>query len=81
MKSACFGGWALYVKDGVPACDYNFLGLQRTTIPATKALAPGKATIRFEFAHDGGGLGKGGNGTLFVNGEKVAEGRIERAQP
>ncbi len=24
-----FGGWALYVKDGVPAYDYNFLGLQR----------------------------------------------------
>ena len=35
---------------------------------------PGKATIRFEFAYDGGGLGKGGTGTIFVNGEKVAEG-------
>ena len=41
----------------------------------------GKATIRFEFAYDGGGLGKGGTGTLFVNGKKVAEGRIERTQP
>jgi len=81
MKSTCFGGWALYVEDGVPAYDYNFLGLQRTTIAATKSLAPGKATIRFDFAYDGGGLGKGGNGTLFVNGEKVAEGRIERTQP
>ena len=45
-----------------------------------KPLAPGKATIRFEFAYDGGGPGKGGMGTLFVNGEKVAEGRIEHTQ-
>jgi arylsulfatase len=81
VQGGRFGGWALYVKDGVPAYDYNFLGLRRTTITASKPLAPGKATIRFEFAYDGGGLGKGGNGTLFVNGEKVAEGRIERTQP
>ncbi len=47
---------------------------------ATKPLAPGKATIKFDFAYDGGGLGKGGIGTLFVNGEKVAEGRIEHTQ-
>jgi len=40
----------------------------------------GKAAIRFEFAYDGGGLGKGGMGTLFVNGKQVARGRIERTQ-
>jgi arylsulfatase len=76
-----FGGWALYVKDGVPAYDYNFLGLSRTTIAATDKLAPGKATLRFEFAYDGGGPARGGTGTLFVNGAKVAERRIERTQP
>lgn len=76
-----FGGWALYVKDGVPAYDYNYLSLKRTTIAATKPLAPGKATIKFDFAYDGGGVGKGGKGTLFVNGEKVAESRIEQTQP
>jgi arylsulfatase len=75
-----FGGWSLYVKNGVPAYDYNFLGLQRTSVAATKPLAPGKATVRFEFAYDGGGPGKGGTGTLFVNNEKVAEGRIEHTQ-
>ncbi|MFO7478747.1 MAG: arylsulfatase, partial [Methyloceanibacter sp.] len=42
---------------------------------------PGKATVRFDFAYDGGGPGKGGTGTLFVNGEKVGEGRIEHTQP
>ena len=76
-----FGGWSLYIKDGVPAYDYNFLGLQRFTVAGTERLAPGKATIRFEFAYDGGGLGKGGLGTLFVNDRRVAEGRIEHTQP
>jgi len=76
-----FGGWSLYVKDGVPAYDYNFLGLQRTSIASSKKLAPGKAELRFEFAYDGGGPAKGGQGTLFVNGEKVAEGRIPATQP
>jgi arylsulfatase A-like enzyme len=81
VQGGRFGGWALYVKDGLPAYDYNFLGLKRTTIAAPKPLVPGKTTIRFEFAYDGGGLGKGGTGTLFVNDQKVAEGRIERTQP
>jgi arylsulfatase len=75
-----FGGWSLYVKDGVPAYDYNFLGLQRNSVAATKPLAPGKNTIRFDFAYDGGGPGKGGMGTLFVNDDKVAEGRIQHTQ-
>jgi arylsulfatase len=76
-----FGGWSLYVKNGVPAYEYNFLGLKSTTIAGTEKLQPGKATIRFEFAYDGGGLGKGGTGTLYVNDTKVGEGRIEHTQP
>lgn len=76
-----FGGWSLYVKDGVPAYDYNFLGLERTSIASTQKLAPGKHTVVFDFAYDGGGPGKGGQGTLLVDGQKVAEGRIERTQP
>jgi len=76
-----FGGWSLYLKDGKPAYTYNFLGLKSFTIAAKKAVPAGKATIRLEFAYDGGGLAKGGIGTIFVNGNKVAEGRIERTQP
>jgi len=75
-----FGGWSLYVKDGVPGYAYNFLGMQNTSIAATRPLSPGKATLRFEFAYDGGGHGKGGTGTLFVNGEQVAQGRIPHTQ-
>ena len=76
-----FGGWSLYMKDGKPAYTYNFLGLQRIQgRRITSRCPPGKATIRYEFAYDGGGLGKGGTGTLFVNGKKVAEGRIDSTQ-
>jgi arylsulfatase len=81
VQGGRFGGWALYVKDGIPAYDYNFLGLKRFTVAATEKLKPGESTIRFEFAYDGGGLAKGGTGTLYVNDKKVAEGRIERTQP
>ncbi len=80
VQGGRFGGWALYVKDGVPAYDYNFLGLQHFTVASTKKLAPGRNTIKFDFAYDGGGPGKGGLGTLFVNNEKVAEGRVERTE-
>jgi len=76
-----FGGWSLYLKNGKPTYTYNFLGLKRFTIAAKQAVPAGKATIRYEFAYDGGGLAKGGVGTIFVNGKKVAEGRIERTQP
>jgi arylsulfatase len=34
-------------------------------------------TVRFDFVYDGGGPGRGGNGTLYVNDEKVAATRIE----
>jgi arylsulfatase len=76
-----FGGWSLYMKNGKPTYTYNFLGLKRFTIAAKQAVPAGKATIRYEFAYDGGGLGKGGLGAIFVNGKKVAEGRIEQTQP
>jgi len=75
-----FGGWALYVKDGKPAYDYNFIGLQRFTIASNKKLPVGKSTIKFVFDYDGGGMGKGGNATLYVNNEKMGEGRIDHTQ-
>jgi arylsulfatase A-like enzyme len=75
-----FGGWSLYMKGGKPVYAYNFLGLQRFTVAGTQPLPAGKSTVRFEFAYDGGGLGKGGLGTIYVNDKKVGEGRIDRTQ-
>ena len=76
-----FGGWSLYMKDGKPAYVYNFLGLSRYTITAPQALPPGPVTLTLDFAYDGGGPGKGGKATLFVNGKAVADGRVEKTQP
>jgi hypothetical protein len=75
-----FGGWSFYLEGGKPTYTYNWLGLQRYTVAAKQALPAGNATIRFEFAYDGGGLGKGGTGTLLVNGKEIAAGRIDRTQ-
>lgn len=76
-----FGGWSLYIKDGRPHYTYNFIGLKRTTIASTEQLPAGKAMIRFDFAYDGGGPGKGGLGKLSVNGRHMAQGRIEQTTP
>ncbi len=75
-----FGGWALYVINGTLAYDYNFLGISRYTVEAGQKLTPGKHTVKFDFAYDGGGIGKGGKGTLYIDGKKVGEGRIDRTQ-
>lgn len=75
-----FGGWSFYLKDGKPCFTYNWLGEKQYTIAATKPVAAGKATIRFDFAYDGGGAGKGGTGSITVNGEQVAQGRVDKTQ-
>jgi arylsulfatase len=75
------GGWSLYVKDGKPMYTYNFLGLSQYTVASDQALAPGAAEVVLDFAYDGGGLGKGGDAMLSVNGSQVASGRIEKTQP
>ena len=75
-----FGGWSFYLKDGKPTYTYNWLGLKSYTVAAAQALPAGKATVRFEFTYDGGGAGKGGTGTLYVNGKNVATGRIDQTQ-
>ncbi len=73
-----FGGWGLFVLDGVPQYVYNLCNLERYRVASDRKLAPGKHTIRYEFAYDGGGPGKGGTGRLLVDGQEVAKGRIDR---
>ncbi len=76
-----FGGLSFYIKDGKPAFSYNYLGLQSYHVMASKPLKAGKYTLVYDFKYDGGGLGKGGVGTITANGNKVAEGRLEKTQP
>lgn len=75
-----FGGLSLYIKNGMPAFTYNFLGLESTNIIATQALKAGKYKLVYDFKYDGGGMGKGGTGTITANGNKVAEGKLTRTQ-
>ena len=75
-----FGGFSFYIKGGRPVFTYNYLGLESYNITSAQAIKPGKHTIVFDFKYDGGGLGKGGIGTISVNGAKSGEGRIEKTQ-
>jgi len=76
-----FGGWSLYFKDGKPAYAYNWIGRETYTVASTQPVAAGKAVVKLDFAYDGGGRGMGGTATLFVNGQKVAEGRVANTNP
>jgi arylsulfatase len=75
-----FGGWSLYVKDGMAKFVYNVLGIQEFTTVADSAIPAGTHQVRMEFAYDGGGLGKGGDVTLYYDGTSVGSGRVEATQ-
>lgn len=75
-----FGGLSFYVREGKPAFTYNYLGLEQFRVTSQQALKPGKYTLTYDFKYDGGGAGKGGMGTISVNGTKVAEARIAKTQ-
>lgn len=86
-----FFGWGLYLLRGSPVFTYNFQGLQRTKWQGP-ALSPGKHTIVFDFKYDGlgaetlaynnlSGVGRGGTGTLSVDGKVVATNKLEHTVP
>ena len=70
------GGWALYAKGGKLKYCYNLLGVQYFYVEATSALPAGAHQVRMEFAYAGGGLGKGGKVSLYVDGKPVGEGTV-----
>jgi arylsulfatase len=74
-----FGGWALLVMDNKPEFAYAYSNQEqhKYRIISPDSLTPGKHTIKFDFKYDGGGIGKGGVGTLYVDGRQVTQGRIE----
>jgi hypothetical protein len=69
------------LRNGKPDFTYNWLQEQITHIAGDNALCPGEHIIRFELKYDGGGMGKGGNGVLSVDGKLVAQARIEKTVP
>jgi arylsulfatase len=75
------GGYALMVRKGRPTFLYNWIGLERYSITSSERLPKGKSEVRFDFVYDGGGAGKGGTGTLSINGKKMGSGRIAKTVP
>jgi arylsulfatase len=76
-----FAGWSLYVTKGRPKYCYNLFGLQRFYVEGATEIPPGAHQVRMEFVYDGGGLGKGGTVSLYVDGKKAGEGRVEGTVP
>lgn len=76
-----FGGWALYMSDNRAHFVYNLLGIQEFLTSASQDLGEGSHQVRVEFAYDGGGLAKGGDVTLFYDGQPVGTGRVDVTQP
>jgi arylsulfatase A-like enzyme len=70
------GGWALYVKDGKLKYCYNLLGIHYFYAESTSVLSPGEHQVRMEFKYDGGGMGKGGTASLYVDGKPVGETKV-----
>ncbi len=80
-QGGSFGGFALYVHKGAPAYCYNLFGLQQFKVHGDAPIGPGEHQVRIEFTYDGGGLGKGGDVALFLDGAKVGEGRVDATVP
>jgi arylsulfatase len=80
-QGGAFGGWSIYLEEGRPTYCYNLLGIARFKVAGSEPLVAGERQVRIEFAYDGGGLGKGGDAALYVDGAKVGEGRVEGTHP
>ena len=74
-------GYALMFNDGKPVFHYNLANVAHYNIAAKDAVSPGRHTVVFDFKYDGGGIGKGGIGTLSVDGKQLAQGRIGNTIP
>ena len=80
-QGGAFGGWSLYTRDGRLKYCYNLLGINRYYVESDSVLPAGKHEVRMEFTYDGGGLGRGGSVTLYLDGSQIGAGRIGPTQP
>ncbi len=75
------GGWTLYAYEGRLKYCYNFFGLEHYFAQASEPIPAGKHQVRMEFKYDGGGLAKGGDVTLYYDGNEVGKGRVDKTEP
>jgi len=75
-----FGGHALYVKDGKLKYDYNYVGEFDQYVESTKPIPAGDCRLSASFEKSGTGMPTEGLLSLYINQEKVGEGKI-KTQP
>ncbi|HEX6725015.1 MAG TPA: arylsulfatase [Gaiella sp.] len=80
-QGGAYAGWSLYLEGGRPTYCYNLFGVREFHTRGDTALPAGEHQVRMEFAYDGGGLGKGGAVTLYVDGTACAQGRVDATVP
>jgi arylsulfatase len=80
-QGGSFAGWSFYLHDGHPKYCHNLAGLMRFYVEGDTPVPAGTHQVRMEFAYDGGGLAKGGTASIYVDGEKVGDGRINATVP
>ena len=80
-QGGAFAGWSLYLNEGRPTYCYNLFGLERFHVRGDEPVPAGTHQVRMEFDYDGGGLGKGGTVSLYLDGAKCGEGRVEGTVP
>ncbi len=87
-----FAGYGFYLLKGKPVFLWNLVDLERIKWEGPDALTPGKHTIEFDFEYDGlgtgtlayndfSGVGRGGTGTLKVDGKVVDTKKMEKTLP
>ena len=76
-QGANIGGWSLYAHEGKLKYCYNWGGFKNFFVESADPIPAGEHQVRMEFVYAGGGMGKGGVATLFVDGQKVGEGNID----
>ncbi|WP_213814913.1 arylsulfatase [Glaciihabitans sp. dw_435] len=75
------GGWSFFTERGKLGFHYNFCGLLRSTVLSDSPIGPGSHQVRIEFAYNGGGIGRGGTATLFIDGSASGDTTVERTHP
>src|SRR5262249_49551221 len=75
------GGWGLFMHEGAARFAYSLFGINVFVTDAETTLPPGEHQVCAEFAYEGEGFAKGGDVTLYYDGEQVGQGKVAVTQP
>jgi len=73
---ATFGGHSLYIKDGKLKYVYNFVGDKEQMIVSSNDVPTGKVVLSAAFVREGTTMPTTGTLSLYINDDKVGEGKI-----